>query len=435
MSGPPGTGKSAVLGEVCRDMKDAEGVCSALINCMSIRTAKDLYATLVVDLCPGTTGNRKDDMDTLKTLVYPKRKDASPVYVVTLDEIDHLLTLDLSLLYNLFEWALDPKSSLIMIGIANALDFTDRFLPRLKARGLKPRLLPFLPYTAPQIASVITGRLTTLRPADAPDAAFTPFVHPSAIQFTAKKVAAQTGDLRKAFDMVRRALDVVEGEAKAAAAPAPPTPPHSSPLGENPNLRTPQSSSAAATPSRRGPDPLAHLTPCTAPRATIAHLARLAATTFNHGTAARLATLTLQQKAALCALVSREKRAAARWRRLALATPSKSSVRRGAGGAGVREAWDAYRGLCAREAAGRLAPLSRVEFGEVLEGLEQLGLVGAVGGREAGGRGRKGMGLGLVEEKRVESRVTETEMRGCLEGVEGEILRRLLVDDDDDRED
>jgi cell division control protein 6 len=99
-----------------------------------------------------------------------------------------------------------------------ALDLTDRFLPRLKARKLKPQLLPFLPYTAPQIASIITTRLQSLLPENGERgtvaAGYVPFLHPAAIQLCSKKVASQTGDLRKVFDICRRAIDLIESETK-----------------------------------------------------------------------------------------------------------------------------------------------------------------------------------------------------------------------------
>ena len=38
----------------------------------------------------------------------------------------------LQVLYTLFEWSALPSSKLILIGIANALDLTERFLPRLR---------------------------------------------------------------------------------------------------------------------------------------------------------------------------------------------------------------------------------------------------------------------------------------------------------------
>ena len=45
-------------------------------------------------------------------------------------------------------------------GIANALDLTDRILPRLQARPkCKPELLNFPPYTKDQIVAVLTDRL------------------------------------------------------------------------------------------------------------------------------------------------------------------------------------------------------------------------------------------------------------------------------------
>jgi cell division control protein 6 len=50
-----------------------------------------------------------------------------------LDEVDHLMTKDQSILYRIFEWTALPNSSCVVIGMANTLDLTGRFLPRLKA--------------------------------------------------------------------------------------------------------------------------------------------------------------------------------------------------------------------------------------------------------------------------------------------------------------
>jgi cell division control protein 6 len=140
---------------------------------MSVKNATDLYRTLLeefVDISEVTEG---EEMETLRQ-VFMLRKTS---YIVTLDEVDQLLELDIDMLYNIFEWSLQKSSGLILVGIANALDFTDRFLPRLKARGLKPHLLPFLPYSAQQISAVITAKLKTATSRINPPALYTSDCH------------------------------------------------------------------------------------------------------------------------------------------------------------------------------------------------------------------------------------------------------------------
>lgn len=425
MSGPPGTGKSALVTEVCRDIRGTPDVRMAYINCMITKSPRDIYSKLIAELTDDEDHAElpNDEVAHLHGIFLPKKKSAGPIYIVTLDEIDHLLTLGLEILYKLFEWSLHRASRLILIGIANALDLTDRFLPRLKARNLKPRLLPFLPYTATQIASVITAKLQTLSQAS-PDASpgHVPFVHPTAIQFCSKKVAAQTGDLRKAFDIMRRTIDLIENETKQKHrdelnAQINQKSPSKSPLKENTNL-----SSVTASPATRLGS-ISLLSPWNAPRATIAHVARISASALSNGTPQRLQTLNLQQKAALCVLISLENSNRRRFRSV-MDTPSKTS---GMGTApSIRKLYDTYCSLCKRD--NTLHPLTATEFADVISGLETLGLVGEGDGRAfAKGTPRKKMKGGMGEERRVVSWVSEEEVGGCLEGVGGAILRGLLT--------
>ena len=77
-----------------------------------------------------------------------------------MDEIDQLETSDQSFLYTLFEWPALSGSRVILIGIANALDLTDRTLPRLKARvSYLPKLVHFQPYDKDQIVAILKDRL------------------------------------------------------------------------------------------------------------------------------------------------------------------------------------------------------------------------------------------------------------------------------------
>ncbi|KAI9328359.1 hypothetical protein BDR26DRAFT_874138 [Obelidium mucronatum] len=66
-------------------------------------------------------------------------------------------------LYRIFEWPTLPGSTLILVGIANALDLMQRYLPRLSGMKGGPQLLNFNPYTPAEISSIIKSRLLLLQ--------------------------------------------------------------------------------------------------------------------------------------------------------------------------------------------------------------------------------------------------------------------------------
>lgn len=428
VSGPPGTGKSAFVDEVCRTVSADSDIRTGYINCMSVKNATDLYRTLLEEFVDITEVTEGEEMDTLKELFM--QRDVP--YVVTLDEVDHLMELDIELLYNIFEWSLQKSSGLVLVGIANALDFTDRFLPRLKARGLKPQLLPFLPYTATQISSVLTSKLKAL----APTSVQLPFIHPTAIMFLSKKVAAQSGDLRKAFDVCRRAIDLVEADTRNQHAkkateitPSPTPSPTKLPLMDNINLSSPVVRSPSKLKTQNPANSLAHLTFETAPRATIAHMARITAAVFSNGTTQRLQNLNLQQKAVLCSLAALEKKKHNSARESVLATPSKTHNTAPT----IKELFEAYTVLCKRENI--LHPLTSTEFRDIVGSLETLSLISAVEGKSgslvaAGTPSRRGRGNGFsgvnVEDRRVASAVGNKELAAGLTGAGSNILKGIL---------
>lgn len=431
VSGPPGTGKSAMVQDTTKELAGEAGVKYAYINCMSIKSSKDLYLTLLDELSSdGSSATETDAMATLQNIFIQKKKKSAPTYLVVLDEIDHILTMGLESLYRMFEWSLQKSSRLTLIGIANALDLTDRFLPRLKAKNMKPDLLPFLPYTAPQVKNVIITRLKTLLPAGTQQSDHVPFIHPAAIELCSRKVASQSGDLRKAFEVCRRALDIIENETKGkfeleAREEMLQATPSRKPLAETTNESSPSS-------RRRGvaqmvADSFKSLTAETAPRASIAHLNRVTSAAFSNGTTQRLKTLNLQQKAALCALVAFEKRNRTAPAAASLLTPSKTRTLAPT----IRVLFDAYSRLCKTEAL--LHPLSSSEFREVVGSLETLGVVTPVDGKTGAlvvrqtpsKRGRLGSG----DDKHVASSVSESEIEQATDGLGGDILKGILRGD------
>lgn len=423
-----------MVNEITDNFEDSAVLKKAYINCMSMKTSKDLYGSLLETFCEEVEVLEGDEISTLQGMFAPRRK-SNTVYLVTMDEIDHILTLDLEILYKLFEWSLHKSSHLILIGIANALDLTDRFLPRLKARNLKPQLLPFLPYNASQIKTVIITRLKSLVPANSPTPEYIPFLHPAAIELCSRKVSNQTGDLRKAFDICRRAIDVIETETKQKHEQALKNlmlqdTPSKKPLGENENLASPGSLSPRQTVSTKSlAQSLATLTVETAPRASIAHVNKITSSTFGNGASQRLKSLNIQQKAALCALVALENRKREVSMNL-LATPSKTR----SAAPTIKALYGVYCMLCSRDSV--LHPLTSTEFRDVVGSLETLSLISAVDGRNGSfigshtpsRKGRKvfGGGVGQGDEKRVGSCVGEKEVLSAVDGVGAGILKSIL---------
>nr|XP_061792350.1 cell division control protein 6 homolog [Nerophis lumbriciformis] len=201
ISGPPGTGKTACLNCVLRDMKEElSNVQTLVVNCMSLRNSHAIFPLLAEKLRvpAGQKGLQRH------------LTGAGPAVLLVLDELDQLDSKAQDVLYTIFEWPHLSKSRLCLVGIANALDLTDRILPRLQARPhCRPQLLNFPPYSREQLGDIVRDRLAQACADSVLDAA--------AVQFCARKVSAMSGDARKALDICRRAVEIVESEHRKKA--------------------------------------------------------------------------------------------------------------------------------------------------------------------------------------------------------------------------
>lgn len=227
ISGAPGTGKTALLRQV---LDEFELPCQKIyVNCMSTKSWSQLYERIGEGLRPpaaaakskasGSSSGRcpttaSQLQKALCTGAGSSGGERGQRVVLVLDEIDQLHSRSQEVLYTIFEWPTFANSRLVLIGIANALDLTDRLLPRLHARpNCKPKLLHFSPYTKDQIQQIISRRLVESEAGGAVDA--------MAIQFCSRKIAAVTGDVRKALDICRRSIEVLEVERKLRVTPVP----------------------------------------------------------------------------------------------------------------------------------------------------------------------------------------------------------------------
>ncbi|XP_042892016.1 cell division control protein 6 homolog isoform X2 [Penaeus japonicus] len=204
VSGAPGTGKTASLNSIIDSMK-LPSIKKVFLNCMTLRTAGAIYAKIVSELGLQQRGTERENIKAIeKTLTSGK----NPVLIM-LDEIDQLDSRNQEVLYSIFEWPALAGSKLVLVGIANALDLTDRILPRLQARPtFKPKLLHFPPYSKAEIIKIINQRIQEAGLGDVQ------VIKPTAVMFLAGKVASVAGDVRKALDVCRRAVELCEIQAR-----------------------------------------------------------------------------------------------------------------------------------------------------------------------------------------------------------------------------
>ncbi|VDM78070.1 unnamed protein product [Strongylus vulgaris] len=120
-------------------------------------------------------------------------EELSKHFVLVLDEIDLLASKTNSFLYTAFQWPHTMNSKLIIIGIANSIDLTERLLPKLKL-GHEPQTLVFTPYSKETIAEILKEKMS----ADSDDT-----MDVKAVELCSRKVAAMSGDLRAALHVIK----------------------------------------------------------------------------------------------------------------------------------------------------------------------------------------------------------------------------------------
>ncbi|ONM36344.1 cell division control protein 6 homolog isoform X1 [Zea mays] len=202
--GCPGTGKTLSINKI----KDSlvcwgnETPDALTINCTNLANTSDIFGKMLE-----TFQNRKKGRNKLSPLHQLQsmfsNKDSAPrrMMLVIVDEIDYLITRDRAVLHDLFMLTTCPFSRCILIGIANAIDLADRFLPKLESLNCKPLVVTFRAYSKDQISDIVKHRLKVLE--------YDVF-EPLALEFCARKVAAASGDMRKALGVCRSAVEVLE---------------------------------------------------------------------------------------------------------------------------------------------------------------------------------------------------------------------------------
>ncbi|KAJ5587635.1 uncharacterized protein N7459_003400 [Penicillium hispanicum] len=256
ISGTPGTGKTATVREVVAQLNAAvlaeemDDFIFVEINGMKVTDPHQSYS-LLWEALKGDRVSPSHALDLLENeFSHPSPRRVS--CVVLMDELDQLVTKNQSVMYNFFNWPALRHSRLIVLAVANTMDLPERTLSNKISSRLGLTRITFPGYRHTDLMEIISTRLANV-PGNIVDA--------DAIQFASRKVAAVSGDARRALDICRRAVELAEQEADEAAASEPttkdepeslPPTPSKTPARQNKALASQKTADSAATKSLPG---------------------------------------------------------------------------------------------------------------------------------------------------------------------------------------
>ena len=207
ISGTPGTGKTATVREVVASLQAAvveeqlDDFYFVEINGMKVTDPHQSYSLLWEAL-------KGDRVSSVRALDLLEREFSTPSprrvpCVVLMDELDQLVTRNQGVMYNFFNWPQLRHSRLIVLAVANTMDLPERTLSNKISSRLGLTRITFPGYTHTQLMTIIQSRLGYVGKV---------IVESDAVQFASRKVAAVSGDARRALDICRRAVEIAEQE-------------------------------------------------------------------------------------------------------------------------------------------------------------------------------------------------------------------------------
>ncbi|KIS01884.1 DNA clamp loader [Cryptococcus deuterogattii 2001/935-1] len=199
VSGPPGTGKTALVTAIGRELAD-DGWKVVEIGCMGMK-ATDMWKEIGGMLSCGKT-----EKDIKEYMAQEENK-----VLIILDEVDSLMPPPPAatppaishLFAKLFALPL-TSSTTKLIAISNTLDLTIRARLDLP-NSMHPQVLPFKAYGQTEMSAIVNARVNAAKVEGVK-------VDTNAITLLGKKVEAQNGDLRMCLGVLGSAISLAEAE-------------------------------------------------------------------------------------------------------------------------------------------------------------------------------------------------------------------------------
>ncbi len=212
--GKTGTGKTAVVRYVGRELKRAEKVYAKkkieyiYLNCETVDTPYSILQNLgnhFIEEWDQKIPFTGWPMDKVFSTVKERIDEWNGIVILVLDEIDKLVVKSGDdIIYQLLLLDSEMKnSSLTIIGISNELKFTDLLDPRVRSRLGQEKMI-FSPYNAFQLQDILSERVQLAVKDGAVD--------DEVIRVCAAIAAQEHGDARRAIDLLRISIEIAERE-------------------------------------------------------------------------------------------------------------------------------------------------------------------------------------------------------------------------------
>ncbi|KAF8802447.1 P-loop containing nucleoside triphosphate hydrolase protein [Phlegmacium glaucopus] len=232
ISGVPGTGKTATVHTVVKELKrmaennEINPFSYVEINGLKIAEPAAAYNLL----WEGVSGHdaEKDGhlhigaKESLKALTRHfasgNRGPGGHACVVLMDELDQLVTPKQDVVYNFFNWPTLVGSKLVVIAVANTMDLPERVMTGRVRSRLGMVRINFQPYSREQLEKIVEARLASARE-DLDKNPSQMVIAADAIKLAAMTVSRITGDARRVLDICRRAVELVQATRDTVKAP------------------------------------------------------------------------------------------------------------------------------------------------------------------------------------------------------------------------
>lgn len=206
VSGAPGTGKTAIVLEVLGQLRFESKFHLVHVNAMRLGAPRQIFREIAAQLLREPTSSSLA-CDRLSQY-FTEHRGSDPVVVLLIDEVDSLVTASQAVLYSVFEWLGIPNVRLVIAVISNTMDLPERLLPRVASRFHLERV-DFAPYSKHGIYEILCSRLKFHGATDA--------FSDTALRLCAARFAGASGDVRRALQVCRRAVEIVAQSGRQGA--------------------------------------------------------------------------------------------------------------------------------------------------------------------------------------------------------------------------